>query len=130
MPVVSDIKVIQGDAIRRIGDGATLWEKTFNTGGRHSGGHAILMLMVKGLTAANSDVDVLINNRKVGVIEHYNGADRNHWFTQIVNIGGGILNDGNNDLQIQAVSYPGAGAGDLFDDFFLKDVVCTFQQAA
>lgn len=131
MPVVCDIKVIQGDAARRIGDGGvTLWEKTFNTGGRHAGGEAVLMLMVKGLTSANTDVDVLINNTKVGVIEHYNGADSSHWFTQIINIGGGILNNGNNELQIQAVSFPGAGPGNLFDDFFVKDVVCTFQQAA
>jgi hypothetical protein len=28
MPVVCDIQVIQGDSVRRIGDGATLWEKT------------------------------------------------------------------------------------------------------
>ena len=44
MPVVCDIQVIQGDATQRLGDGgATVWEKIFNTGGRHSGGKSILM---------------------------------------------------------------------------------------
>lgn len=130
MPVVSDLQVIQGDAARRIGDGATLWEKNFNTGGRYSGGKAILMLMVKGLTATDSDVDVKINNTSVGVIEHYNGADSRHWFTQIINIGSGILNNGTNELQIEAVSWGGATPSNLFDDFYVKDVVCIFQQEA
>ena len=131
MPVVCDIQVIQGDSTKRLGDGgATVWEKTFNTGGRHSGGKAILMFMVKGLTATNSDVTIEINGTNVGKIEHYNGADSRHWFTQIVNIGSGVLNNGNNELQIQAVSWPGARAGDIYDDFWIKDVVCIFQQKA
>lgn len=61
MPVVSDIQVIQGDAIKTLGDGgSTVWEKTFNTGGRYSGGKAVLMFMVKGLTETESDVDIKI----------------------------------------------------------------------
>ena len=110
MPVVCDIQVIQGDAVRRIGDGAMLWEKSFNTGGRYSGGKAILMLMVKGLTSTNTDAEVRINNTLVGHITDYNGASANHWFTQIINIGGGILRDGNNEIRITAVSWPGAGS--------------------
>lgn len=130
MPVVCDIQVIQGDASRRIGDGASLWEKTFNTGGRHSGGKAILMLMVKGLTATDTTVDVKINNKSVGKIFNYNGAPSSHWFTQIINIGSGILNNGDNELQIEAVSWPGAKPGNIFDDFYVRDVVCIFQQRA
>ena len=131
MPVVCDIQVIQGDSTKRLGDGgSTVWEKTFNTGGRHSGGKAILMFMVKGLTATTSDVTILINNTNVGKIENYKGADPNHWFTQIVNIGSGILKNGDNELQIEAISWPGAHAGDLYDDFWIKDVVCIFQQKA
>ena len=130
MTVVCDIQVIQGDNTRKIGDGAVIWEKSFNTGGRYSGGKAILMFMVAGLTATNSDVNIKINNTVVGKIEHYNGADNRHWFTQIVNIGGGILHNGNNELQIEAVSWPGATAENLYDDFLLKDVVCIFQQSA
>ena len=130
MPVVCDLQVIQGDAVRRIGDGAALWQKNFKTGGRHSGGDAILMLMVAGLTATKSDVDVRINHKSVGKIEHYKGADGRHWFSQIINIGGGILNNGDNEIEIRAVSWPGASASNLFDDFYIKDVVCIFQQAA
>lgn len=130
MPVLSDFTVIQGDVNRRVGDGATLWEKTFNTGGRHPGGQAILTLMVKGLTETNSDVDVKINNVSVGKIFHYKGANPNHWFSQTINIGGGILNNGDNELQLEAVTWPGATPNNLFDDFFLRDVVCFFQQAA
>jgi len=55
--VLCDFIVIQGDTAKRIGDGGiTLWEKQFNTGGRRSSGGAILMLMVKGLTEADSNV--------------------------------------------------------------------------
>ena len=131
MPVVCDLQVIQGDSTKRLGDGgATIWEKIFSTGGRHSGGKAILMFMVKGLTATNSDVTIKINGTNVGVIEHYKGANSRHWFTQIVNIGSGILYNGNNELQIEAVTWSGATAGDLYDDFWIKDVVCIFQQKA
>jgi hypothetical protein len=130
MPVVCDIKVIQGDISKRIGDGSTIWEQNFNTGGRYNGGDAILMFMVKGLTETNSDVNVKINNTKVGVIENYNGAKSSHWFTQIINIGGGILRSGDNELQIEAVSWSGATPGNLYDDFSIKDVVCFFQQKA
>ena len=129
MAVLSDFVVIQGDSNRRVGDGATLWEKNFNTGGRHSGGAAILMFMVKGLTVAEKDVDVKINNTSVGKIFRYNGANANHWFTQIINIGSGILNNGNNELQIEAIDYEGGGS-DHFDDFYLRDVVCFFQQSS
>ncbi len=125
MPVLCDFQVIQGDSSRRIGDGAIIWEKTFNTGGRTSGGKAILMLMVKGLTYATEPVDVKINNTSVGKIFPYRwptkaerDAAANHWHTQIINIGGGILNDGNNELQIEAVSYPEATGSNAFDDIF------------
>lgn len=137
MPVLCDFVVIQGDANRRIGDGAILWEKTFNTGGRRSGGQAILMLMVKGLTYATEPVDVKINNKSVGKIFPYRlptNAERNatadHWHTQIINIGGGILNSRNNELQMVAVGFPESTPSNVFDDFFVRDVVCFFQQSS
>lgn len=128
MPVLCDFIVIQGDVNRRLGDGATLWEKNFNTGGRHPGGAAILMLMVKGLTSADMNVDVKINGKGVGKIFRYKGAHAQDWFTQIINIGPGTLKDGDNEIQLEAVSWPGASATNLFDDFYLRDVVCFFQQ--
>jgi hypothetical protein len=131
MTVLCDFVVIQGDVTKVMGDsGAVLWEKTFNTGGRRSGGNAILMMMVRGLTQTTSNVPVKINNKDVGYIFNYNGANANHWFTQIINIGQDILKDGNNEFQIGAVSWPGAKAGDLYDDFAIRDVVCFFQQSS
>ncbi|MCB1985735.1 MAG: hypothetical protein H6936_14120 [Burkholderiales bacterium] len=128
MPILSDFVVIQGDVNRRVGDGAILWEKNFPTGG-HNGQYGILMLMIKGLTVAQKDVDVKINNKSVGKIFRYEGANANHWFTQIINIGPNILkNNGTNELQIEAVDYVGGGS-DHFDDFYLRDVVCFFSQS-
>ena len=131
MPILCDFTVIQGDAARVIGDdGHRVWEKEFDTGGRRRTGGAILMFMVRGLTSTNADVDVKINNKKVGQIEHYKGAPASHWFTQIINVLGSNLNNGKNELQIEAVSFPGAKEGNLFDDFLIRDVVCFFQQSS
>lgn len=135
MAVLSDFQVIQGDSSRRIGDGAIVWEKNFNTGGRTANGNAVLMLMVKGLTYSTEPVTVKINNKKVGSIFPYRlptkaerDATAQHWHTQIINIGGGILNSGNNELQMEAVGFPEATGTNAFDDFFVRDVICFFQQ--
>lgn len=131
MPVLCDFVVIQGDDNVVLGDGGVvLWEKNFSTGGRHSGGEAILMLMVRGLTETTSNVPVKINNKTVGNIYNYNGANSNHWFTQIINIGTTVLKDGNNEIQIGAVSWPGAESGNLYDDFAIRDVICFFKQSS
>ena len=120
--------VIQGDSSQRLGDrGATVWEKAFDAPERDRDGSAVLMFMVRGLTATESDVDVKINDTKVGVIENYNGADPNHWFTQIINIGSGILERRDNQLQIEAITYPHSTAGDVYDDFWIRDVVCFYK---
>ncbi len=127
--IVSDFVVIQGDSNVTFGDGVTLWEKTFNTTNRRSTGKAILMLMVRGLTA--NGVKVQINNESVGSIRPYRwpteemmDAASGHWHTQIINVKGSKLNNGENEIQIQAP--PG---GDP-PEFFVRDVVCFFQQEA
>lgn len=131
MPVLCDMKVIQGDAQKLIGDGGTAnWEPKFNTGGRRASGDAILMLMVKGLTNARSDVPVKINGTQVGVIELATGNNANQWFTQIISIGGANLKDGDNELEISAAPASQPGPGNLYDDFILKNVVCFFQQSS
>jgi hypothetical protein len=132
MPVLCDFQVIRGDNAVKIGDGSPEWETTFNTGGRRSSGHAFLMFNVKGLTHTNDSVPVRVNNTEVGRIYPYGGEGEtaNRWYTQLINIGGGVLRDGNNEIEIPAVSWPGAGPGNLYDDFFLKDVICFFQQSA
>ncbi|MCP4004000.1 MAG: hypothetical protein GY725_07375 [bacterium] len=137
MPVVTDMTVIQGDVNRRVGDSNTLWKKTFYTHGRHPGGAAILMLMVKGLNCAKDPVVVKINDKSVGHIfpnrwDYVSHREQtvDHWSTQIINIGPRILKNGNNELQIEAIDYPEKTDQDQFDDFFVRDVVCFFQQAA
>ena len=137
MARVIDMIVIQGDVNRRIGDGALLWEKTFETGGA-VGSQAILTLMVKGLTYAEQPVNVKINNQVVGQIfpqrwptAQLRDAAAEHWTTQTINIGGGVLkNSGSNELQIEAVGFPEATGTNAFDNFYLRDVVCFFQQDA
>jgi len=132
MPVVSDFTLIRGDSVVTIGDGLPLWEATFGTGGRVASEPALLIFNVRGLTVANANVIVKINNEEVGQIRRYGGDGDivNNWYTQMIAVGGDQLNDGNNELQITAVGWPGAEAGNLFDDFQLKDVVCFFHQSA
>jgi hypothetical protein len=132
MPVVSDFTLIQGDTPVTIGDALPVWEKTFNTGGRESGSPAFLIFNVRGLTVTNVNVVVKINNVEVGQIRRYGGDGdiANNWYTQMIAVSGSQLNNGNNEIQIQAVGWPGAEAGNLFDDFQLKDVVCFFHQSA
>lgn len=129
MPVQCNFIVIQGDENKVLGDrGDAKWEKTFNTAGRRSGGEAILMLMVKGLTATR-DALVKINNVRVGQIFHCIYENRDYWFTQIIDIGPDILKDGDNQLQIVAASLPHPKPGELYDDFYIRDVICFFHQS-
>ena len=130
MPVVSDFTLIQGDGRVTIGDSNTLWEATFGTGGRSASEPAFLIFNVRGLTDTNVDVVVKVNNVEVGTIRRYNGGSDNagNWYTQMISVDGDTLISGNNELQIEAVSWPGATNGNLFDDFDLKDVVCFFHQ--
>ena len=48
-------------------------------------------------------------------------STQTHWFTQMVYLTGGQLNNGNNELQLEAVSN---------DSFEIKDVTCFFGQSA
>lgn len=137
MPVVCDFELVQGDAARRIGDGATLWEKNFRTPGREANGHAFLIMMVKGLTFATEGVDVKINNTSVGQIfphrwstQDLRNDDGNHWHSEIINVGGANLQNGDNELQIEAIGFPEGNSNNLFDDFLVRNVYCFFQQNA
>ena len=133
MAITSDLVVVQGDASRRIGDRSILWEKTFGSGG--ASGDAVLMLMVKGLTHANEPVKVKINDTEVGKIYPYRygtaeerRANSQHWFTQIIHIGSGILHKrGANEIRMEAARYPEATGRDAFDDYYVKDVVILFK---
>jgi len=150
MPVVCDFIQIIGDGPVTIGDANTLFEASFNTGGRYGvtgvASAAFLIFNVRGLTHANEDVVVSVNGVEIGTIGHYfpggpgvntNDIDdpnklrhRLHWYTQLIALTGSQLNDGNNQLRIEAVRFPGNTGGNTFDDFQLKDMMCFFHQNA
>jgi hypothetical protein len=125
--VVSDYTVIRGDTSVQIGDALPVWTQTFNTGGRLTS-NAFLTLNVSNLTATGTSVEVRINGTIVGYIRPYTGAPSSHWYSQTIVFSGSVLYDGDNEIEVRAVSYPGANYGDIYDDFFLKGVVCHFKQ--
>jgi len=126
--VLSDYAIIQDNTSIRIGDTRPVWEKTFNTGGRRTS-EAFLTLNVSGLTFAVTDVEVRINNTIIGYIHPYTGETADNWYSQTIVFPGSVLHDGNNEIEIRAVSSPGATAPDIYDDFYLKSVICHFHQA-
>jgi hypothetical protein len=150
MTVVCDFIQIIGDAPVTIGDENTLFETSFNTAGREGGTvvgqTAFLIFNVRGLTHANQDVVVSVNGTQQGTIGHYfpggpgvNTNDindpnklrhQNHWYTQLIALTGSQLNDGDNQLQIEAVRFPGNTGTNTFDDFQIKDMMCFFHQNA
>jgi hypothetical protein len=125
--VVSDYSMIVGDSSVQIGDALPVWTATFNTGGRETS-NAFLTLNVANLTATSSAVAVRINGTIVGYIYPYTGAPSTHWYSQTIAFSGSVLHNGSNEIEVRAVSYPGASYGDIYDDFFLKGVICHFKQ--
>jgi hypothetical protein len=110
-----------------IGDDQPVWEQSFSTGGRYKNGQAVLVYMVRGLTGSNS-AEVRLNNQFVGRVTPYPGANQTHWFMQMINITGGPLLDGNNELQVRAAPATDPSPGNIYDDFSLKYILCIFQQ--
>jgi len=131
MPIVADFQIIHGVTTGvLIGDSGIkpVWEQNFNTGGRHANGHAYLIFMVRGLTGTGPGARVEVNDQFVGNIERHTGGDLNHWFMQTINISGGVLVNGNNELEIHAAI--NETHNDQFDDFRIKNIFCHFQQGA
>ena len=128
MALLSDFITIQGDASVTIGDANSQATFPFNTGGRHASGQAFLMLMVRGMTEATENANVAINGVSVGQIRRRNGADPDHWFTEIINVGGGQLENGNNILGIGRVPRLTPTPDNQFDDFLVRNIICFFQQ--
>ncbi|MEM8789453.1 MAG: hypothetical protein AAGE76_14430 [Pseudomonadota bacterium] len=89
----------------------------------------MLLFMVRGLTGGHP-ATVKVNNQFVGRIEAYPDAHPGHWYMQMINISGGPLKDGTNELQIDAAAPANPGPGNQFDDFRVKNVLCFFQQKA
>lgn len=136
MSISAQFTQIIGDAPVTLSDANRLWEKTFSTAGRVANGPAFLIFNVRHLTFATAPVVVSINNAAAGYIHPYpelNDADRNngasHWHTQLIAVAGSQLNNGSNEIQVQAATFPNPGnPGNLFDDFEIKNCLCFYHQ--
>jgi hypothetical protein len=129
MTVLSDYEVIQSDEVE-IGDatGGNPWTKNFDTGGRLDE-QAFIMLMVKGLNR-QKNAEVRVNDRKVGEIFPTSGPD-NNWSTQTIVFEGSVLNKSsgaNNRIAISAVVSDIPTIEGVFEDFTIRNVVCSFRQ--
>jgi hypothetical protein len=112
MAVVSDYTMIVGDTPKNIGGGVV--ELPFDTGGRHQPKEAFLIFSVKGL---NTVTPVKVNNVEVGKLQP--NPTQGHWYTQMVYMTGSQLNNGANELQLEAVGV---------DNFQIRQVTCFFGQ--
>jgi hypothetical protein len=123
-----DFVIIQGEEAVTIGDTDPIWETTFRIQGHPRPGQAFLILNLRHLTYA--DVPVLINEQEIGVIYHHENWQvfQDHWFTQMISIGGGILRSGENTIQVEAARLPPDPTSDNeYDDLNLKDVICFYK---
>jgi len=128
MAILSDFVRIVGDNNIVIGDGNNEdgFTRSFRTAGRLANRSAFITFMVRGMTVANDNADVFVNDKKIGVLFNANGGNSNHWQTQTVSMAGSDLNDGENVLRVGAV--PNPTGNDNFDDFTIRNVYCHFHQ--
>lgn len=132
MALASNFTLIVGDSPVTIGDSQLTWEKKFETPGRARNQNVIIMFNLRGLVVATTSVEVKINDKVVGKLVPYacpDGQDKlfaKNWYTQTIALGGADLNDGTNEIQINAVTYPDTTPNDVFDDFAVKDVSCFY----
>jgi hypothetical protein len=132
MPSTSNFMHIVGDGAVTIGDSMPVWTKTFNTPNRDSSLSGFVIMNIKGLVSATTEIDVRINNVSVGKIVPYTypiaeqGSPGAHWYTQMIALEGTQLNNGSNEIKIQAVGFPEATMANQYDDFYLKNVICFY----
>ena len=131
MPILSDFSHIVGDEIICIGDNsnASGFVKTFPTGGRDSSSRAFISFMIKGLTAADQDAIVFLNDREIGRLRRNTGGNDQQWQTQSITMRDSDLNNGSNVLRINPVPLSGGGSNN-FDDYYITNVICHFHQKA
>ena len=72
------------------------WERTFRIQGYHRLRLAFLVFNLRHLTYV--DATVRINDQEIGVIHHRDNwrVFRDHWFTQVISIGSGVIKSGEN----------------------------------
>ena len=131
MSTVSYYTTILGSGERvTIGDGNPVWEDTFGTAGRDTGQQDTHILVeFYGLTQGNV-AEVQINNQTLGRLAGYAneeyGDENRH--TQILSFPDEHLNDGRNEIQINAVESDSSDS--TYDDFTIENMVCMFHQRA
>ena len=115
----------------RIGDFSSSRDEDLNigfrTGGRRSDGQAILFCEYRGLT--EGEVTVEINGRTIGTLTPISRGDE--WQTRMISFPGERLrSDHFNSIQIEPRVLDRPRAGNLFDDFLIRELVCFFKQRA
>jgi hypothetical protein len=132
---VANYVVIEGDTtLGTLGDSDPTYTKNFSTPD-YNGEDAVISLMVSGLTAATSSVRVRVNGFDIGEIFPYRYADFNdrdevaaHKYTQTLVISASILDAvSTNTLEVTAVGFPEASAGNSLDDFALRDIILFYK---
>lgn len=115
-----------GETVHLGDHGQQVWEETFESGGRDLETDALILVEVGGMTLTDDGAEVLVNNEVVGRIQNYHDdPDARH--TQMIDLPARKLNDGANEVQVNAVEHPESGAG-TYDDFVIENMVCFFRQ--
>ena len=137
MPTVQDFIVISERPVR-VGDTAPGPDReereiTFSVSDIDTSQPAILHFEVRGLTVANEDPDVEINNREIGKINRYfmqnkgKDGESNFWFHQSMVVPRNAVSRGRNTLEIKAPSWKHANTKDRFDDFDIRNIVLFYK---
>jgi hypothetical protein len=130
--IVAKYEVIQGDTSVQIGDRPShIWRKDFEIRNIATGPSlcSFLIFNVRGLTAASRNVEVQINDTKVGVIYPYTSGEpgNQNWYTQMINFfSDNVLHRGENTIKVIAETWAGTTEDNTWDDFYLKDVIIFF----
>jgi hypothetical protein len=79
------------------------------------------------MTVATKNAKVYLNDKHVGHILNNKGGNKDEWQTQIIQLVGGDLINGDNTLELRAVEFSGGGDNN-FDDYFVRNMICHYHQ--
>ena len=134
---------IDHDQQLKLGNGNSLVEAEFTTGGRNPNSLALLQFSMTGLSLAQNPLPVIVNGQVVGSLNNYfpggvvsltDAEDperirrQGHTHIQLVSFPSELLNNGDNTLHIPATEYPGNSTSTLHDQLTFDSIVCFFQQ--
>ncbi|NUT49991.1 MAG: hypothetical protein HOV94_22170 [Saccharothrix sp.] len=143
MTVLADYEVVF-DGEHHLGDGASAnFVSSFSAGGALPNYKGLLVLMVGGLNVAPllELPKVLLNGTEIGKLAPVylgwnsdQGLAQQSWYTQHIIFSTNLLKTqqvNENKLTITAakLSQPPPNAG-VYDDFWVRDIVCFFRQAS